>query len=206
MKRREEELREMRQHLLNAVTVNREVGQLEEDAAQNAVLQFGTAADLGDNLVWAWRRERTQATRSLTGAACTTALVVCLFFFLMDQRWFGLFLDNILPRAFLLYLGKHPGYGMDFTQAQFMTTFGLAGLTAGGLFPRRAVRGACLGLALFWLGFEAVDGIGQLRELISVDGLTHQGRGGWIISAVIAAWLSSRWRLLWNKQARLAKG
>lgn len=55
-KRRNEELREMRQHLLNAVTVNRELGQPEEDAVANSVMQFGTPEDLGNNLVWAWRR------------------------------------------------------------------------------------------------------------------------------------------------------
>ena len=55
-KRRAEELREMRTHLENAVIVNRELGQSEEEAARSAVAQFGTAQDLGENVAWAWRR------------------------------------------------------------------------------------------------------------------------------------------------------
>ncbi len=198
VEQRSEELREMRQHLLNAVTVNQEIGQREDEAVQNAVTQFGTPADLGGNLVWAWRREQTRNKKSLLGAAVTVPLALCLICFLMNQRWFDLFLDHalntILPRAFLMYLGEHPGYGMDFTQAMFMLMFGLAGLAAGGLFPRQAVRGACLGLGLFWLGFAAVDGIKQLTALVSLDGLIHQGRGGWILSVLAFAWLGSRWR------------
>jgi len=125
----------------------------------------------------------------------------------MNQRWFDLLLDhaiNGMPRPFLLFLAKYHSYGMDFTQAMFMVMFGLAGLTAGLIFPRRALQGACLGLALFWLGFAAVDGVGQLGALVSADGLIHQGRGEWIISAVIAAWLGSRWRMRGAKRSRQA--
>ncbi len=58
VKQRTEELGEMRQHLLNAVTVNQELNQSEEDAAASAVAQFGTPKDLSENVVWAWRRGR----------------------------------------------------------------------------------------------------------------------------------------------------
>ncbi len=210
VKRRTEELREICQHLLNAVTVNRELGQSEEDAATNAVTQFGTPEDLGENLVWAWRRERKLNRKSLLGAALTTPSVLCLTFFLMNQTWFDKLLDTVLnkalPRTFLLFLGRHPGYGMDFTQAMFMLMFGLAGLAAGSVFPRRAMRGACLGLGLFWLGFAAIDGVGQLGALVSVDGLIHQGRGGWVLSALLAAWLGSQWRMRGAKRSRLMRG
>ncbi len=204
-KRRNEELREMRQHLLDAVTVNKELGQSEEDAAANAVMQFGTPEDLGGNLVWVWKRERIQNSRNLAGAAVTAMAVICLISFLMNQSWFDLFLNTALPRAFLIYLGRHPGYGMDFTQAMVMMMFGLAGLAAGSLFPQRAVGGVCLGLGLFWLGFAIVDGVGQLGALISADGLIHEGRGGWMLSAVIAGWLGSRWRTWRTARLGLAK-
>ena len=72
--RRSEELREMRTHLENAVIVNRELGQSEEEAAQNAVAQFGTPQDLGENVVWAWRRGETRSKRSFWGAVVSTPL------------------------------------------------------------------------------------------------------------------------------------
>ena len=50
-KRRAEELREMRTHLENAIVVSHELGRSEAEAAANAVAQFGTARDLGENLV-----------------------------------------------------------------------------------------------------------------------------------------------------------
>ncbi len=203
-KRRNEELREMRAHLENAVIVNRELGQSEDEAAQSAVAQFGTPKDLSENVVWAWRRGAAQDRRSFWGASLTTPIVLCLLSFVMNQRAFDLLLDSFLPHNFLLFLGKHPGYGMDFTRALFLATFGLSGLAAGLFFPKRAVRGACLGLVLFWIGFAMVDGVGQLWSLTSVEGLTHQGRGGWILMAIASAWAGSRWRLTQGKRRRLA--
>ena len=200
-KRRNEELREMRQHLQNAVTVNQELGQSEEDAAANAVLQFGTAEDLGSNLVWAWKRERTRNNFSFAGAAAITALLICFGLLSMNYTdW-----NSILPKSLLLYLGRHPGYGMDFTRATFLLTFGLSGLAAGSLFPRQAVRGVCLGLALFWLGFAAVDGFGQLTMLMSLNGLVREERGEWMLSALVFAWTGSRARQTWNRRKRVAQ-
>jgi len=54
--RRNEELREMRTHLENAVIVNREMGQSEDEAAQTAVGQFGPSNELAHSLAWAWGR------------------------------------------------------------------------------------------------------------------------------------------------------
>ena len=200
MKRRTEELREIRQHLLNAVTVNEELGQSEEDAAADAVQQFGTPQDLGENLVWAWKRERALNTKSLVGATLAIPLMVCLGFLFMNLG-FDL-LVRALPSGFMMYLGKHPVYAANFVRGTFLLTFGLAGLFAGSLFPKRAMQGVCLGLALFWIGWAFQAGIGQLQALISVEGLTHQERGEWILSAIASAWLGSRWRLAWNEQKR----
>ncbi len=62
----------MRTHLLNAVTVNREMGQSEDEAMQNAIVQFGTSAVLAENVVWAWRRGEWLCKKSLLGAALST--------------------------------------------------------------------------------------------------------------------------------------
>lgn len=202
VKRRNEEMREMHSHLENAAVVSRELGQTEDEAAQNIVAQFGMPKDLGENVVWAWRRGVTQDRRSMLGASLTTLSMLCLLFFAMDQRAFDLLVDNLLPEAFLKYLGKHPGYGMDFTQAMFMATFGLAGLAAGTLFPKRAVRGACLGLALFWIGDVAVDGAGYGGVWRFLSFIFSNG---WTLAAVISAWAGSRLRLTWGNRKRLAR-
>ena len=77
VKQRSEELREMRAHLENAVIVSRELGQSEEDAAANAVMQFGTPEALGQSAVAAWRRGVRRDWRDLAGAAaCTFALML----------------------------------------------------------------------------------------------------------------------------------
>ena len=147
--RRNEELREMRTHLENAAIVNRELGQSEDEAAQNAVAQFGTPQDLGENVVWAWWRGEALNKRSLFGATAATTLMLCLMTFLMNQTWYYGILEILLPRTFLLYCGKHQTWGMALTQAMFLTNFGLAGGGAGCLFPGGAVRGVCLGLAAY---------------------------------------------------------
>ncbi len=56
--RRTEELREMRTHLENAVVVGRELGRTEDEAAREALAQFGTPGETGEKLVQAWKRGR----------------------------------------------------------------------------------------------------------------------------------------------------
>ena len=53
--RRDEELREMRAHLVNAVAANRELGQSEDVAVAHALNDFGTPAEAALNVVRAWR-------------------------------------------------------------------------------------------------------------------------------------------------------
>lgn len=74
--RRNEELREMRQHLQDAAALNRERGQTEDEAVQAALEQFGTPETLSKKIIWAWRRgDQPENRRSFWGAAiCTTVL------------------------------------------------------------------------------------------------------------------------------------
>ena len=54
--KRDDELKEMRQHLLNAVSVHQESGQPEDEAVANALTEFGTAEEASVNILWAWQR------------------------------------------------------------------------------------------------------------------------------------------------------
>lgn len=53
--RRDEELKEMRAHLLMAVAANLEQGQSEEVAVANALDAFGTPAEASASVLGAWR-------------------------------------------------------------------------------------------------------------------------------------------------------
>ena len=200
-KRRAEELREMRTHLENAVIVNRELGQSEGEAARAAVGQFGTARDLGENVVWAWRRGETMNRRSFWRLAVLMPLMLtCLL--LLQNQYIGL-LGHILPSWFNRYCVKHPDMGMALVQGVFLVVFGMAGFVAGSLFPRRATRGVCLGLVAFWIGWIAVDGVGYggfWRFLFWIF------RDGWTLTAIGAAWVGSRSRRAWGRRRRLARG
>ena len=141
-KRHTEELREMRQHLLNAVTVNQELGQSEEDAAANAIMQFGTAEDLGDNLVWAWRREQLLNKKSLVGAVtCTSALLFTMpaavaMLLLPIYSRIGLFHGTSQWNRVALYALGFLVYDLP--------AYALIGTVIRRLFSRRAVLGISL--------------------------------------------------------------
>ena len=195
-KQRAEEMREMRAHLENAVIVNRELGQSEDEAARNAVAQFGTARDLGENIVWAWRRGEKRQNWGFWGAVASTPLTLLSLMLAMSHMpsfqipW----LDS--------YCAAHKGFGeiigMAVVQGMFLTVFMVAGAVVGTLTPRRAVRAICLGLTVFFVGWTLMDG----RSGLPIGGY----RLGWILAAVLAAWMVSRSRLAWNRRRRLARG
>ncbi len=65
--RREEEMREMRSHLENAVIVNRELGQSEDEAAATALIQFGSAEEASESIRWAWDRDSQKSSAKAFG-------------------------------------------------------------------------------------------------------------------------------------------
>lgn len=195
-KQRAEELREMRAHLLNAVIVNRELGQSEDEAVQSAVAQFGTPPDLGENIVWAWRRGETRSKRSFWGAVVSTPLMLLSLMLVMSH------LPNFsipwLDRYCIEHKGSAEIIGMALSRGMFLTVFMLAGAVVGCLSPKRAVRAACLGLVVFWIGWAVVGGVGReniWRFLFNGD------RVGWVLTAIVSAWVGSRWR-----KARIGRG
>ncbi len=199
-KRRNEELREIRQHLLNAVTVNQELGQPEEDAAANAVLQFGTAEDLGGNLVWAWRRERKLGRRDFWGAAICAPLLC----------WMTILVPPHLIPSPSRSFAQPPFSGflwMDWIFWLLPYCLLIGGLS-GLLFPKRALAGVTLGLTVYlaWflahmIAFNSEHSTAEYRNLayfvmdIIVIGI-----------AAFAAKGGSQWRIARNKRKRVARG
>ncbi|MDQ2800076.1 MAG: permease prefix domain 1-containing protein [Armatimonadota bacterium] len=193
-----EELREMRTHLENAVLVNRELGLSEDEAAQNAIAQFGTSAALAENVVWAWRRGETGERRSFWSIVVSLPLMLtCLL--LLQNQYVGL-LGHVLPPWYHEYCVKHPDSVMLLVRGLFLATFGLAGLVAGVFFPKRTVRGVCLGLVVFWIGWAAVEGMGYGGSLWRF--LFRLYSDGWTQTAIFAAWAGSRSRMAWKGQGR----
>ena len=205
-KRRNEELREMRAHLENAVIVSRKSGQSEEDAARNIVTQFGLPNELGENVVWAWRREQTLNKRSVWGAAlCTFAL---LFLTEFSEGPFVRAYFNLVRTAHL----PNPQHALlDYE------LFGLlvAGTITGSFFSKKVIAGSAFGVVIYsavslcfytyWL--IQMGHLQQLRPfspativLRFLAPLVIKG-----LATLTTAWISSRLRLTWNKRRRMVR-
>ena len=199
LKRRAEELREMRQHLLNAVTVNRELGQSDEDAAANAVMQFGTPEDLGENLVWAWEREKKLNKLSFWSAA---ALALALTF------WPGL-PTRIAFLAMPLFTRQPlPWQAELWVVLLLMPSYFLCGLACSTVFPRRGLAGTALVEAGLMLLFFSFNFITLLREFPSDPVFTSLLTLEWLCPAmaILGAWSVSRWQKPRLKPLRQAGG
>jgi len=98
-KRREEEMREMRQHLLNAVIVNREFGQSEEEAETNAVAEFGPSQEAAASLVRTWQQGRQRKNKR--------------FFWRMSAVYIGIFvIEGFLRPHVIVPMIPIMAYGM----------------------------------------------------------------------------------------------
>lgn len=199
LKRREEELREIRQHLHNAAAVNQEFGQSEEAAAANAVVQFGTAQDLGGNLVWAWKRERKLDKRSFWGAAaCSSAILILvpyIFITFIIKPFEPINSTNSADWAVVRWLlfGSNLAYPV------------VAGLVSGVFFSKRAIAGTALG-SMFYL-ICCVDASCHMNH--TWQRFEEVRSGLWFaaesLMAPCFAWAGSQWRR-GMKQSRLARG
>ncbi|MEO7714781.1 MAG: hypothetical protein ABIY70_01145 [Capsulimonas sp.] len=167
--RRNEELREMRQHLLNAVIVNQEFGMSEDEAAHTAIKQYGPTEDIASQLVWAWRRgdKREKALGVWGGAACTMAIMFVLSIIAppvgsaLTSMYFALnrFLDPLVsyvwePHTLALSASDSPSWILSALEAIAMFGLGsLSGGVTGFLFPKRGVVGTALGATVFFAVF-----------------------------------------------------
>jgi len=190
VKRRNEELREMRAHLENAVIVSRELGQSEEDAAQGVVAQFGTPKDLGENLVWAWQRgENKRNKRSFwIATGCTFAL-------------------SVSTPLLMICLPAGPWTLTGFSPL-------IVGMICGSFFWKRGMAGVALGTALYYyvFGLSAFTygvSLPENRRLVEplarhvVLFLIQQTEAG--LFTLLTAWVASRLRLTWSKKKRLER-
>ncbi len=216
-----EELREMRTHLENAVIVSRELGQSEEEAAQGIVAQFGTPRDLGDNLVWAWRRERTLNKRSLVGAVITSLVGMCLLVFVAPSGA-AYTLDPILALMERTYHWSGVEYGTFSLLIRDFPMYLLIGAGSGRFFPRRAVQGTSLVVGA-WAAYPVIHRLcwgdfvywpGKLRYayFTAPTPLTLEDALGMFVYcitpalvAVASASVISRWRMKRAVRVRLMR-
>lgn len=194
VKRRNEELREMRAHLENAVIVSRELGQSEEEAAQNIVAQFGPAQDLRENIVWAWRREQMLNKRSLWGAAACTLVVMGLVPLLLLPIFVAYPFEPMGPV-------RWESVKWVFYSLQFGSPV-LAGIMSGVLFTKRAIAGAAVGTALYCAGFAVLASGAMIHGGIVSNVSDYLGCVSQIIMrsvevglvTLLVAWVSSKWQ------------
>ncbi len=200
VKRRNEELREMRAHLENAVIVNQELGQTEEDAVQNALVQFGLPEALGENVVWAWRREKKLSLQScLKAAACTVAMTILLGHLMPLLHFYSSPVVTPLHSSLLLW-----GEGVLWLMPMFV----LVGGVSGFLSPKRSVEGVALGMDAFLFYFLVTGSVVAVKGAGTPDnfdtlliGFSHT-----VVLAIISAasaWIGSRWRTRGMKRSRV---
>ena len=195
--RRNEELREIRAHLLSAVEAYRELGETEAEAVGSTLRQFGPSLQVAGGLTRAWRLGqgtwRDAAKAGLFGAAALWGVTG-------------------LCSALGHYLESHPAVfavvRQHFEPIFYALIFGLPALL-GGLFGRQFARGAVKGVAwgtgavyvMPWVMYEVIRawkdsdilGIG-LIVLLQAACLTG------------AAWASRRWREKRTRPEQLARG
>lgn len=185
VERRQDEIKEMRQHLLNAVLVNRQMGQTEDEAVATAVEQFGTPEAVGESLVWAWRRGQTRWRRSFWGtAACAFLLADCLPF-LQDTPW----------EASLSRLSHSLGYNSLTGTPVQLALFALVGGLCGLIFPKRSFSGIVFGMTAWYVSFLTIAFvILNLDRLPSLPSTSLSDHFLSVLFAILAAWTSGRWK------------
>lgn len=216
--RRNEELREMRQHPLNAVTVNREMGQSEDEAAASAVEQCGPPEEATQGLIRAWRRSKALNKRDFwCAAACTLAL----WFLLPDL---AIRLSNPCAGALqsqvfgdlTSYPRLHHLSGLVSIMILCLPAWILMGGLSGLLFPKRATAGTAMVMAVCLVHLGIVIGQRICSEFVArhnyiVDEpfylLTDFAQ--YVLLSVVtvsAAWGGSRWRKMPSVQGRRVWG
>ncbi len=195
--RRDEELREVRAHLLSAAEAYQELGETEQEAVESTLRQFGPPSQVAGGLTHAWRRGqetwRDAAKAGLFGAAALWGVTG-------------------LCRAFGHYLESHSdvfaALRLHFEPIFYALLFGLPALL-GGLFGRHFARGAVKGAA--WGTGSAYVGPWVMYEVIHAwTGADILGIGLIVLLQAAcltgAVWASRRWREARTGRVRLARG
>lgn len=186
-----EEIREMRQHLLNAVVIGKEQGHSEDEAISAAVKQFGTPQAVSKQIVSAWRRGAWRDRRDLWGT------VACVFVLSFTLRVAA----GIVFPALIDYLGKthfSPWLGLVGI-SWFIVCSAVQGTAIGALFPRNAVKAIPVGIII-----EAVLDRGLCYYLASLRPHEriepfHIASAMYLILSVLIAALFARVGSQWRK-------
>lgn len=192
-----EEIREMRQHLLNAVVIGKEQGHSEDEAISAVVKQFGTPQAVSKQIVLAWRRGVWRDRRDLWGSiACAFVLSFSL----------GVAADLVFP-VFINHFGLV--HFDDTGRAHFSPWLGLVriswviaysavqGTAIGALFPRNAVKVAPAGMIvsvvlylclMYHFAYLHHERIGPVHVASAMSLILR------VLIAALFARASSRWR------------
>lgn len=204
--RREEELQELRQHLMNVIIVNQETGLSEDEAVRYAIGQFGTPQMLGESVVQAWQRgDKKENQRSFWGAViCVTVL-----------SYLGTILFSKIVQMTSLFQSpfySSPNQSWKIGLTLFLSAIlvmALAGGISGLIFPKRAVKGTVCAVVVMYV---ISIGPSLVRTALTAGGLHGLLLAIYIFvgsiaifggPAVVFAWLISRWR--GNYPARLVR-
>ncbi|MCW3062332.1 MAG: hypothetical protein JWQ02_4153 [Capsulimonas sp.] len=192
--RREEELREMRVHLRDAVAADVERGVSEEDAVRNTLSQFGASEVVASEAMSAWRRERAKSQRTFW-----TVVVGYLTS--------GYLLDLLPLLLGALANGHIAAVVPSSAHAARMAVWGVANslvivAVLSAMFPRQAVSGLATAMAIKMLLFATFLVIISLtlahqRQEISLSSYILMGVTmvcGYALQLLVA-WLVSRVRL-----------
>lgn len=194
---RNEELREMRTHLLSAVEAYQELGETEGGAIESTLRQFGPSSQVAGGLTHAWRRGqgswREAVKAGLFGAAAL---------------WGVYGFCGMVGH----YLEQHPqtfsALRLHFEPVFYILLFGLPALLgglSGGRSARGAVKGAAWGTGVGYVGpmvvYEVIHAWKD-SDIIGIS-LIVLLQAGCLTGAV---WASSRWRNARTGRARLAGG
>jgi len=194
-KQREEELREISQHLTNAAIVHHEIHRQDEDeAAIAAIGEFGPPNELAAEMLSAWRRgEKKASSRSLVGAilstlACQSIGNSLYLPFLRSLGW-PQHQDNIGAVAIYMLLW------------QFTATV-LTGTVIGRLFPKRAIAATWVVAALQYLIVIISYHLSTLppHEIAKAYLVHNFSAITSTLSTTLWIWLTIRWRD--NRQRR----
>ena len=152
---RDDELREMRQHLIDNVTVNQEIlGYDEEQAVATAIEEFGAPQKLAAEVLTVWQRgERRINLRSLVGATLCSTVCFCVA---------SAFVNSVESATAPIVSGMLKQ--MMFV-AWGMLSLAFAGSVTGLLFPRRAIYGTWLALSTIYFVYLCEASVGHPASL-----------------------------------------
>ncbi|MEO7715815.1 MAG: permease prefix domain 1-containing protein [Capsulimonas sp.] len=203
--RREEELREMRAHLQDAVAAGVERGASEEDAVRGVLNQFGSLDAVAGEAMSAWRRERAKSQRNFW-----TVVVGYLTS--------GYLLDLLPLLLGALANGHIAAVVPSSAHAARMAVWGIANslfivAVLSAIFPRQAVSGLAAAMAiklmLFATFFVIVSRtMAHQRQERSLSSYMLMGVTmvcGYALQLLVA-WLASRVRLSLAGRRRRAHG